>query len=621
MDHANDPSTLADAWLWSHFKYFELDRVERQLGDQTFVEALNQLRIGKLNAATWELFTDRVYDENYPFPEDALHLFRDNDSVDRYNEVKLQEKRETATQWTENFAVDLIAGNLDHYYKPDDIQVAERKQMILTDVRNFHHSETGWLQYRLNLVVGARYMVTINVATADGIVNGAIGRLKHFDYGTDRSGAERVTLLWMDFEEERVGRQQRQVFADRIAELREHGVLKDGDIWTPIKLKTEPIYKFNIGRVRCKVIRQQFPVVPAEAVTIHKAQGGTFSNVVLHLPNSSQTPCRSGELYVGCSRVRQFSNLYIVGAFPEKPPVDDQVEIEYTRLNLESNRFHIQLPMCQEQPLANHFQIVAHNVEGLTQQSWNSMMADEGFSRAQILLLTGIQEAAAEVHVSNLYNWDEKNFTVIHEIPANANSRMGGSCVAIKRDLQEQWQVVDSDYQNFGDHSRGSGERMEITILQHVGQAPAYIVSVFKSPNYPVDSLLTFLQRKITSEMRKAKLLVVGDMGTDLMVLEEGGGRGTGAEMLYDFLKNDLNLENLLDLQLFENETPEDESLPFFPLTNTLTGEHVDLAFAKEEDSQVDQAERSTQSSETTLLDADTYMSATSNHTPIFVHM
>ncbi|KAG8174442.1 hypothetical protein JTE90_014229 [Oedothorax gibbosus] len=50
--------------------------------------------------------------------------------------------------------------------------------------------------------------------------------------------------------------------------------------WTPI----EPVCRqLSTGkRAPYQVVRRQFPIVPAEAITIHKSQGSTYSQVSLH---------------------------------------------------------------------------------------------------------------------------------------------------------------------------------------------------------------------------------------------------------------------------------------------------------------------------------------------------
>lgn len=55
--------------------------------------------------------------------------------------------------------------------------------------------------------------------------------------------------------------------------------------------------------------RRQFPVQPAFAMTINKAQGQTLNNVGIYLP----TPVFShGQLYVACSRTTSKQNLKIL---------------------------------------------------------------------------------------------------------------------------------------------------------------------------------------------------------------------------------------------------------------------------------------------------------------------
>jgi len=51
--------------------------------------------------------------------------------------------------------------------------------------------------------------------------------------------------------------------------------------WTPI-YKTPWVFQCgNSGH--SSIDRKQFPVVPADAITIHKSQGATYSKVAVHL--------------------------------------------------------------------------------------------------------------------------------------------------------------------------------------------------------------------------------------------------------------------------------------------------------------------------------------------------
>jgi len=54
-----------------------------------------------------------------------------------------------------------------------------------------------------------------------------------------------------------------------------------------------------------------FPVVPTEAITIHKSQGATYSKVAVHLKRG----IKRASLYVGCSRATGASGLFLLGEF------------------------------------------------------------------------------------------------------------------------------------------------------------------------------------------------------------------------------------------------------------------------------------------------------------------
>ncbi|GFT41948.1 uncharacterized protein TNCV_1667891 [Trichonephila clavipes] len=59
------------------------------------------------------------------------------------------------------------------------------------------------------------------------------------------------------------------------------------------------------GNIKCR--RNQFPVVFASAITIHKSQGGTFDEVVFNYDKSQQIQL----VYVALSRVTSIDGLYL----------------------------------------------------------------------------------------------------------------------------------------------------------------------------------------------------------------------------------------------------------------------------------------------------------------------
>lgn len=69
-----------------------------------------------------------------------------------------------------------------------------------------------------------------------------------------------------------------------------------------------------------QVYRKQFPLSPAEALTIHKSQGSTYESVCVNVKKHLTRQL----LYVALSRVTSLSKLFIIGSFKAPlPPKTD----------------------------------------------------------------------------------------------------------------------------------------------------------------------------------------------------------------------------------------------------------------------------------------------------------
>lgn len=75
--------------------------------------------------------------------------------------------------------------------------------------------------------------------------------------------------LWIDFSDDQIDKRRRQI----IQKIEQPN-------WVAIDKAMKSI------RPTKKIvtnIQEQYPIVPAEAITVHKNQGGTYDNVVIHL--------------------------------------------------------------------------------------------------------------------------------------------------------------------------------------------------------------------------------------------------------------------------------------------------------------------------------------------------
>uniref|UniRef100_A0A8D9ECB4 ATP-dependent DNA helicase pfh1 n=2 Tax=Cacopsylla melanoneura TaxID=428564 RepID=A0A8D9ECB4_9HEMI len=89
------------------------------------------------------------------------------------------------------------------------------------------------------------------------------------------------------------------------------------------------------NKLEFQVVREQFPVTCAEAITIHKSQGQTYDQVAIDF-NTCKGLTRP-MLYVALSRVTKLSGLFIIGKFlgVKAPKENDPVILEMERLRKE----------------------------------------------------------------------------------------------------------------------------------------------------------------------------------------------------------------------------------------------------------------------------------------------
>ena len=147
------------------FQLHELNQIMRQKDDLIFAETLGRIRTGEWNKLDIDLLKSREITISDPsYPHDALHIFGFNADVDAHNKKKLNKIA------NEDEQVRICASD-DQYDSTGAIDVSK-----LPASRS--RTQTGGLETVLHLSVHARVMMTVNVDTSDGLVNGVIGEVK-----------------------------------------------------------------------------------------------------------------------------------------------------------------------------------------------------------------------------------------------------------------------------------------------------------------------------------------------------------------------------------------------------------------------------------------------------------
>lgn len=142
---------------------------------------------GNLNEQEIAMFKSREISSSQ-IPEDTIHLFSTNEETKHYNATVINAKK---TFGTKCIAIDKIMGKLKE----------SEKQNYLNLVKEFKRKDTYGLDYVLELKIDVRYMLTINIDTSDGLVNGADGILRKIEFDDQN----KIKTLFIQFDNPDVG--------------------------------------------------------------------------------------------------------------------------------------------------------------------------------------------------------------------------------------------------------------------------------------------------------------------------------------------------------------------------------------------------------------------------------
>ena len=156
--------------------------------------------------------------------------------------------------------------------------------------------ETGNLQKVLTVKINARVMITTNIDVTDGLTNGAMGTATNvvIDQTTGK-----IRVILVAFDSEHVGQETRYT-----------GVYNsiNQELFQYIKHRQHFLL---IKKTSFQATGTQFPLTLAWAVTIHKCQGLTLSEIVIDM-TCAKGKFKPGEAYVAFSRVQTLDKLHII---------------------------------------------------------------------------------------------------------------------------------------------------------------------------------------------------------------------------------------------------------------------------------------------------------------------
>lgn len=396
-------NSMHGAVLWQALQFYPLVKVMRQT-DTDFSTILTKIGNGDaLTADETKLIEGRFRTpdwckQNAP---SAIRLFHRNIDVERYNYEALEEK-----EGLNCTADDAFVG----YRNTEQLQSARTKLYKMSV------AETSGLPYLLRLAVGMPYIITTNIDVEDGIVNGAIAELKYIEQAED-DPQQNIVKLWVKFESAGIGVGLRTKSRPEV--YSKPGVLQPD--WTPISKRSANI-KLNCS-IKCK--RLQFPIVSASALTVHKSQGGTFSEIVYDYNKHQEQQL----VYVGLSRVSSLEGLYLTDstnafrfhhAKGSKSPKIEDLRTELKRLANHQMSTIVDDVFALMNDNENAYTLISMNVQSLRAHSLD-IGSDRVLTRVHLMALS-------ETWLDDQHSVEIAGYNCIVQ-SKRANTRAGGVAI------------------------------------------------------------------------------------------------------------------------------------------------------------------------------------------------
>lgn len=282
----------AKSWI---FKTINLKLVERQ-NDPEFIHLLRHLRQGYKSDNFYTLLKDRHIDNVEKLDNSIIRLFPMTARCDKYNDKKHNE-----------------IDSLEFEYKgvswipesQNQDEIKQNQKNLKTLIKSSKSKED------LKLKIGNRVMLTFNINTESGLVNGLCGEVIGFT-----ESDEAIEPCW-ELIRKNIGKENK---SDYILAIQGH--LED---FKNKNISNYPVVRFDDGRVKTitpvvwrdvRVIDKQeielaifcqLPLMHAYAISIHKSQGLTLPDACIYFSGCIQY----GQYYVAMSRLTSVNGLYI----------------------------------------------------------------------------------------------------------------------------------------------------------------------------------------------------------------------------------------------------------------------------------------------------------------------
>lgn len=263
-------------WKECDFEICNLTDIIRQ-NNKKFTEILQKIRLGNCDEESKELLKNRtgLY-KNSTKNDDGIKptiLYSTNKNVNILNNNELDKLIKSGKSY-KNYKINI------------DVKKTNLSLNSLNNLTEFLTKDNK----NIKLSIDAQVMLTKNLDTEYGLVNGSRGIVYAFD--NENNGMPIIKFI------------------------------------NGIKKTIEP-YKSSYIDHECNIIFHQLPLKLAWATTIHKSQGATLDYVVANLSNIFEY----GQAYVALSRAKDLEHLYLTGINFSKINCHPNAKSFYENLN------------------------------------------------------------------------------------------------------------------------------------------------------------------------------------------------------------------------------------------------------------------------------------------------
>ena len=250
--NSGEPESYVADELWKIFRLVELTEVMRQKGDTSFIDLLNQIRVGHIDESSEMMIQSRYIDsEDSNYPRQALHIFAENALVSTHNDSMLNQ---LASLPIEIETIDIEPSNCG--FTESDIIAAQNRKP----------SDTCGLVKCLKLKLQAKVMLTVNLDVQDRLINGQIGVVKHPEFIENK-----VSFIYIKFDDPDAGK--KLITKNSTARIHNWVLIERHETSIIIRDTNKPI----------TIKRTQFPLRLSWACTIYKVQGLSLQEAVVSL--------------------------------------------------------------------------------------------------------------------------------------------------------------------------------------------------------------------------------------------------------------------------------------------------------------------------------------------------